>query len=243
METERGNIRDLPFESWELGETLNLWVYFPARFSPLYKYSLCICQDGKDFFQLGRIARTADELLANSKIEDVIIVGIPYANIQDRRRKYHPDGEQNPAYIRFLAHELVPYLDREFPTYQMGASRTLMGDSLAATVSLMAALKYPHTFGKAALMSPLVNEKVLAAVKQCPDPQLVNIYHIVGKGETEVKTTDGKIQNFVTPNRKLHDALTKKGFPGFYEEFDGNHSWRYWQKELRRALLYHFKKY
>lgn len=69
MEIERGTIKDVPFESRELGETLNLWVYLPARFSPLYKYAVCICQDGKDFFQLGRIARAADELLAKAKLK------------------------------------------------------------------------------------------------------------------------------------------------------------------------------
>ncbi|MDL5040253.1 alpha/beta hydrolase [Heyndrickxia coagulans] len=242
MEIERGTIKDIPFESRELGETLNLWVYLPARFSPLYQYDVCICQDGKDFFQLGRIARAADELLAKGEIEDLIIVGIPYADIPDRRRKYHPDGEQHAAYIRFLAHELAPFLDREFPTAQMASGRALAGDSLAATVSLMAAFKYPHTFGKAALMSPLVNEKVMEAAKQCTDPKLMDIYHIAGKEETEVKTTDGKIQNFITPNRTLHQILEEKGVPGFYDEFDGVHSWKYWQKDLPRALRYLFKK-
>ncbi|WP_018664534.1 alpha/beta hydrolase [Heyndrickxia acidiproducens] len=241
MEVERSTIKDLAFESHELGETLNMWVYLPPHYSELYKYSLCITQDGKDYFQLGRVARFADELLHDQKIENLIIVGIPYANIKDRRRKYHPDGEQNAAYIRFLAHELVPFLDQTFPTYQVGAGRTLMGDSLAATVSLMAAVQYPHTFGKVILQSPLVNGKVLEAVRRHPDPQLLQVYHIVGSKETEVKTTDGRVQDFITPNRMLHEIFLEKGFPVHYEEFDGGHSWKYWQKELKKALLYHFK--
>lgn len=91
-------------------------------------------------------------------------------------------------------------------------------------------------------MSPLVNEKVMEAAKQCTDPKLMDIYHIVGKEETEVKTTDGKIQNFITPNRTLHQILEEKSIPGFYDEFDGVHSWKYWQKDLPRALKYLFKK-
>ena len=75
------------FDSKELGESLNILVYLPANFSPLYKYNLLIAQDGKDYFQLGRIARVADELLENGEIENVIIVGIPYRNVQDRRKK------------------------------------------------------------------------------------------------------------------------------------------------------------
>ena len=111
MSHTRGTIKDITVASKELGEDIQLLVYLPASFSPLYKYSIIIAQDGRDYFQLGRIGRTADELLENKEIENIIIVGIPYKNVQDRRRKYHPSGEQHQAYIRFLAHELVPFLD------------------------------------------------------------------------------------------------------------------------------------
>ena len=65
-----------------------------------------------------------------------MIVGVPYKNVKDRREKYHPDGQKHQAYIRFFAQELVPYIDANYPTYQMGLGRALIGDSLAATVSL-----------------------------------------------------------------------------------------------------------
>ncbi|MBE6184060.1 alpha/beta hydrolase [Heyndrickxia ginsengihumi] len=242
MELQKGTIKEFILKSNELAEEIDIWVYLPATFSSLYKYSLLIAQDGKDYFQLGRIARYADELLANKEIEDIIIVGIPYKNVQDRRRKYHPNGEQNGAYIRFIAHELVPYLDREFPTYNIGMGRTLIGDSLGATVSLMTALTYPNTFGSVILQSPLVNDQVIEKVKKFVQPQLLNIYHTIGKGETEVKTTDGSIQDFITPNRKLHQLLVEKGFSTAYKEFDGTHSWKFWQPDLKAALTYIFKK-
>lgn len=236
LTTQKSTINDIKFDSKELGETLNILVYLPANFSPLYKYNLMIAQDGKDYFQLGRIARVADELLENNEIENVIIVGIPYQNVQDRRRKYHPDGEQNDAYIRFLAHELIPYLDEKYPTLHVGNSRILIGDSLGATVSLMTAVMYPNIFGKVILQSPLVDDKVLQAVVDHPNPHLLDVYHIIGKGETEVKTTNGSIQDFLTPNRELHQLFKDKGFQTFYEEFDGNHTWKFWQPDLKRAL-------
>lgn len=240
MTSQKSTITDIAFESKELGETVNILVYLPANFSPLYKYNLLIAQDGKDYFQLGRIARVADELLENGEIENVIIVGVPYQNVHDRRRKYHPDGEQNAAYIRFLAHELIPYLDQEYPTLHVGNGRVLIGDSLGATVSLMTAMNYPNIIGKVILQSPLVNDKVLDAVKSHPNPHLLSVYHIIGKGETEVTTTNGSVQDFLTPNRKLHQLFNDKGFQHFYEEFDGNHTWKYWQPDLKRALKYTF---
>ncbi len=236
MVDTRGKIKEIVFTSNELGEDISLIVYLPASFSPLYKYSLVIMQDGKDYFQLGRIGRTADELLKNQEIENIIIVGIPYKDVTDRRKKYHPDGEQHRAYSRFLAHELVPFLDKEFPTYQMGMGRTLMGDSLAATASLMTALQYPHTFGKVILQSPMVNEKVLEKVNQMEQPHLLSVYHVIGKDETEVHIQPDDIRDFLTPNRELSTLFTEKNFPYFYDEFEGNHTWTYWQPDLKRAF-------
>ncbi|WP_243292919.1 esterase family protein [Bacillus sp. FJAT-47783] len=222
--------------SKELNEEIELMIYLPTNFSPLYKYNILIAQDGADYFKLGKIARFTEELVSKRAIENVIIVGIPYKSVQDRRRKYHPEGEQVGEYIRFLAHELVPFLDAKFPTYQMGHGRALIGDSLGGTVSLMAALAYPHTFGRVMMQSPFVNEEVKKAVKEFPSPALLSIYHQIGAKETEVETTDGEIKDFVTPNRELHELMKQKGYPVVYEEFDGDHRWTYWQPLLKDIL-------
>lgn len=236
----KGKMVDVTIKSNELQEDIEVLVYLPATYSPLYKYSILIAQDGRDYFQLGKIGRIAEELYNQREIENLIIVGVPYKNVEDRRRKYHPNGEQNEAYIRFLAHELVPFLDAEYPTYQMGRGRALIGDSLAATVSLLTCLQYPNTFGKVLLQSPFVNEKVITAVENFEHAHLLSIYHTIGKKETEVKTTRNTIEDFLTPNRELQTVIESKAIPYFYEEFDGNHTWTYWQPDLRRALKHMF---
>ncbi|MCR2820961.1 alpha/beta hydrolase [Lederbergia panacisoli] len=235
MSFPQGTIHDIDFKSNELDETLSLLVYLPATFSPLYNYSLLIVQDGKDYFQMGRLARYADELIAEKKMENIIIVGAHYRSVTDRRNKYHPAGEQNQAYIRFLSHELVPWIDKEYPTTGMGKGRTLMGDSLAGTVSLMAALKYPNIFGRVILHSPFVNDTVLKAVENHQTTSHLDIYHVIGKEETVVKVS--KNRDFLTPNRELHELFKEKGYNTFYDEFDGGHSWKYWQPDVKRALL------
>jgi enterochelin esterase-like enzyme len=233
----KGNTKDYKLYSDSLKEEVELLIYFPNTFTPLYKYNLLIAQDGRDYFQLGRIATIADELIHNKEMANTIIVGLPYRDIEDRRQKYHPNGERNDAYIRFLAHELVPFLDREFPTYQMGMGRTLVGDSLAATVSLMAALEYPNTFGKVILQSPYVNETVLTEVKKFDQTHLIDIYHVIGTEETDVQTRNANERNFLEWNRRLSTLIKEKKFPYFYEEFKGDHTWTYWQPDLAKALV------
>lgn len=236
----KGTIQDITLFSESLQEEMQLLIYLPANFSPLYKYSVLIASDGKDYFQLGRISRIADELYEEEAIENLIIVGVPYKNVKDRRDKYHPDGSQHAAYIRFLAQELVPYIDEKYPTYQVGMGRSLIGDSLAATVSLMTALAYPNTFGKVIMHSPLVNEEVLDKVKKHEDVHAFSLYHVIGTEEKAVKTGDGLLTDFITPNRELHNLIKNKGFLTFYDELRGEHTWKLWQPDIKRSLLQNF---
>ncbi|MEK3935341.1 esterase family protein [Sporosarcina sp. FSL W7-1349] len=231
-----GKIEDISLYSKELDEEMQLLIHLPHNYTPLFTYSVLIASDGKDYFQYGRIGRVVDELLDEGEIENVIVVGVPYKSVSERRRMYHPEGDRHQAYIRFLAHELVPYIDANYPTDQIGGCRGLIGDSLAATISLLTALKYPNIFGKVLLHSPYVDQTVLQSVEEVNDPSCYFIYHVIGKGETEVKTTVDGIQDFLTPNRELKEVIGRKGIPHYYEEFDGDHTWKHWQPDVRRAV-------
>ncbi|MCU9612411.1 alpha/beta hydrolase-fold protein [Caldibacillus lycopersici] len=237
---EKGKTTDLSFYSNELQEQVQILVYTPPQFTPLNKYAYCIAQDGKDYFQLGRIARTIDELLYNGEIEPILFFGIPYQNVADRRKKYHPLGSMQKQYMRFLVYELIPFIEERFPVLHMGQSRALAGDSLAATISLLTALEYPHTFGKIMLHSPYVDENVINAVNHFSNGDLLTAYHVIGKEETFVKMTNGETADFLTPNRTLSKSLTNNIADYFYDEFDGNHTWKYWQKDIKRALTFLF---
>ena len=51
-----------------------------------------------------------------------------------------------------------------------------------------------------------------------------------------MKTTEDGVRDFLTPNRELNKLIERKGFPYFYEEFEGEHTWKYWQPDVRRAI-------
>src|SRR5699024_11548508 len=114
---------------------------------PLEKYHICIMQDGDDYYQMGRLATVSDELHENFENESTIFVGIHYEDRFDRRKKYHPSGEQNEAYIKYLSHEVGSLIDEFLPNLHNEQTRTLMGDSHAGTLQLMTADKYTNTVG------------------------------------------------------------------------------------------------
>ncbi|MCD7035014.1 esterase family protein [Metabacillus sp. GX 13764] len=231
-----GIVQETALFSNALNEEMTIMTYLPKTFSPLYKYTLLIAQDGQDYFRLGRISRQAEELMELSEIDNVIIVGIPYKNREERWEKYHPEGSQFSQYKRFLAHELVPFLDKEYPTYQVGQGRALIGDSLAATMGLMAGLEYPNIFGKVIMQSPLVDKHVLKAVTDFKGEPNLSIYHQIGTQEKNVPTTKGGKEDFTEPNKELQKLLEKRGFSYTFEEFEGDHTWTYWQPLLKKTL-------
>jgi len=234
---DKGTVKDIVFFSDSLQEEMNLLIYIPANYSPLYQYHICIASDGRDYFQLGGIARLADQLIDDYEIEQTIFVGVPYRDAKDRARKYIPTGDLFDAYIRFLAHELVPYLDKEFSTNQLASSRILMGDSMAGTASLMGVVHYPNIFGKAIMHSPYVDEHVLEKMDDVKHEDSIFLYHVIGLKEDQVTMKDNQVKDFLTQNRALHDLIVTKRIPTFYEEFDGNHTWTYWKPDLHRALV------
>ncbi|WP_100406828.1 esterase family protein [Bacillus solitudinis] len=231
----QGALSDSVIQSKYLGEEQKILIYTPPNYSPFSTYDLLICQDGNDYFQLGRIPRQVERLLEEAEVREMIIIGVPYPSVNERRKRYHPDGEKVEAYLRFLAEELIPFLDDKFPTYQLASGRTLAGDSLAGTVSFLAALKYPELFGQVMMHSPFVNATVLEALSAF-SPKSLSIYHVIGKLETAVKTTDGQVLDFLTPNRELQSRLKQLPITYSYHEFDGDHTWTYWQKDLPRGL-------
>lgn len=232
----KGQFKDTMINSRYLDEAVEIRWYLPEGFSDLTKCHVCIMQDGNDYFQMGRVATLSDKLHEAKAIEDTVFVGIHYTDRFDRQDKYHPHGKKNAAYIKFLVNEVVPFLDKELPGYHVGSSRALMGDSLAGTLGLMTALKYPNTFGKVIMQSPYVDETVLHSVRNTNAFSSISIYHTIGTEETEVETTDGEIKDFYHPNLQLRDLLETKGSEYVFHELDGKHTWKPWQKDMERLL-------
>ncbi|MCA0983775.1 esterase family protein [Halobacillus yeomjeoni] len=237
-----GSMKEYNIDSRYLDETMKLRVYTPKNFSPLYKYHFCIMQDGNDYFQMGRAATLSDELHADQEIENTIFIGIHYNDKYDRLDKYHPDGKKQADYVNFLIREVVPFLDEELPGYCMGRGRTLVGDSLAGSLALMTAVKFPNIFGNVIMQSPYVDQHVMEVVESAKDLSSLTIYHTIGNQEYDVEATKGERKNFLQPNRELRDYLNRQPLAYTFHELDGDHTWGSWQKDFKRALLTMFGK-
>ena len=60
------------------------------------------------------------------------------------------EGTRSHKTVQVVGKELLPFIDKTFPTYKVGNARILMGDSLAGSIALLT-LTYPTIFSQVAI--------------------------------------------------------------------------------------------
>ena len=112
----------------------NLRVYLPPGYNELLSYPVVYCQDGEEFFNFGRIATIANQLILDEGVEPFIIVGVD-VDKKLRTAEYSPDGDRHEGYVSFFGEELIPFIEEKYPVRGSHPNRILAGDSLGGSVS------------------------------------------------------------------------------------------------------------
>lgn len=213
----------------------DLRVYLPPGYNELLSYPVVYCQDGEEFFNFGRIATIANQLILDEGIEPFIIVGVD-VDKKLRTAEYSPDGERYQGYVTFFGEELIPFIEEKYPARPEPSARILAGDSLGGSVSLHIALAYPDLFHQVIALSgafyPVSQEQAAAEA----DLSRLSLYMIVGLQERAYETDRG-VYDFVAINREMKEILASKGSKIAYSEHDGQHVWGFWQKFIPDALI------
>ena len=142
-ETPRGTMHTFRFHSQSLDNFRNIQVWTPPGFGGDETYPLLIVNYGDLAVTGGHMDNVLDNLVGDS-IAPIVVAFVP------RMGGGEYNGDQAPDYAKFLAEELVPYLDRH---YQTGGSRAVMGPASAGVVSLHTAVAYPGIFDKVVTQS------------------------------------------------------------------------------------------
>jgi len=233
---KRTILKDSVKSSHLLEGSRNLRVYLPPGYNEVLSYPVVYCQDGEDFFNFGRIATSAQELILDGGMEPFIIVGVDVDKTV-RTEEYAPDGNRHQAYIEFFVHELLPHIEKNYAVRTTPDERLLAGDSLGGTVSLHIALQYPDLFTRVMSLSGAFYEGSLNIAATQGDLDWLTIFMIVGLQEDAFETDRG-VYNFIELNRQMKSLLEERDATIHYEEKEGKHQWGFWQKEVPAALKY-----
>lgn len=163
----------------------------------------------------------------------------------------------NDKYESYIIKELIPEIDKKFPTIADRNHRATAGLSMGGYGSIKFGLKYPDMFSivgsiSGALDAPLGTEKSaflrpsIASVFG-PDNSKTrtdnDIFGLVRNATSEkLKTFPfiyldcGTEDSFLQTNRDFDALLVEKKLPHEFREMPGNHSWEYWDRGIQDFL-------
>ncbi|MBA3562529.1 MAG: enterochelin esterase [Gammaproteobacteria bacterium] len=213
-------------------------VYVPARFRRLRRYPLLIVHDGEDFLRYADLQVVLDNLIHRLEIPPMIVA---LTQAGDRLVEYAGDDR----HAGFLATELLPELQKEFPLLDEPASRGLMGASFGAVASLHATWRHPEIFGRLMLASGSFAFSDIGRHKRGPvfDPvaEFVNEFRgTPGRPTERLFLCCGIYESLIYENRSLVPLLHEHGMQVRYEEVRDGHNWENWRDRLQAGLTWLF---
>jgi predicted alpha/beta superfamily hydrolase len=247
------------FHSRFLAADRDIIVYLPPGYEQDKKrrYPVLYLHDGQNLFDGAtsfipgmewRVDETAQALITAGEIKPLIVVGIYNAG-KDRVDEYTPtvdsgvkQGGRADAYGRMLVEELKPFIDSEYRTRRGARATGLGGSSLGGLVSLYLGLKYPHVFGRLAVVSPSVwwdNQKIIREVQALGRRLPLRIWMDMGTKESRNPA------DATNAARALRDALVAKGWKEnldlkYFEAAGAEHNERAWSERVAPMLKFLF---
>lgn len=245
----RGNVSEQIFMD------RRLWIYTPPSYKESWSaFPVVYVQDGCDLFCAGTNSLdTMEQWMSESKLKEVILVGIESAQRNDDytpwpapalTERFNDFGGKGDRYLSFIVHDLKPYIDAEYNTDSSFTGTAIMGASLGGLISIYAAYLYPQVFGAIGAISasfwyegfmPFMDK----ADQYSPDQK---IYMYVGTAEGIYKTN---IQRHMVENtRKAFELLRTKKCSISHVKFatteGAAHEDRYFVEQFPLALQWLF---
>lgn len=194
----------------------DILVLLPAKQpEPGRRFPVVYMHDGQNLFDPAtsyagawRVGRALESIRQEGY--EAIIVGVP--NVGARRiDEYSPfrdarvGGGGGEAYVKWLADEVRPRVDEEFPTEHGPAATGVAGSSMGGLISLYALFSRPDVFGVAAAMSPALWFGRRAIYRWLAERE-----GVTGRVYLDAGTAEGPM--LLADVARLRDQLVDRGF-------------------------------
>jgi predicted alpha/beta superfamily hydrolase len=212
------------------------------------RYPVLYAHDGQNVFDPAtsftgvdwQIDETADRLIREGKLQEIVVVGIYNTADRGREYSYTPQGR---AYMRFIVEKLKPFIDKEYRTLPDREHTAVMGSSMGGLISFLLVWNYPQVFSQAACLSPAFAYRDIIA------PSLVENYTGANK-KIRIYIDDGGmgLDAQLQPGcDAMLRALQANGFKmgenlEWYRDPEAEHNERAWSKRVWRPLLFMYGK-
>jgi len=233
-EARPGTLREAVIPSAALGRDAHVTLYLPARLRPTRRYPLLVVHDGGDYLNYASIRTVLDNLIHRLEMAETVVA---LSHPVERLAEY----PNNPDHAKFVAEELVPWLEADLPLQGTPESRCLMGASFGAVAALSTAWRYPGMFGRLLLQSGSFAFTDIGQTERGPafEPvvQFVNEFRARPTAVSErLFVSCGVYESLIYENRSLVPLLQTTGMEVRYVEARDGHNWENWRDRLRDGL-------
>lgn len=214
-------------------------LYLPARFTTRATYPLLVVHDGGDYLEYAAMRTVLDNLIHRLDLAETVVA---FTHPGDRLVEY----PNNAAHARWIADELVPHLEAEYPLVGHPDGRCLMGSSFGAVASFSTAHRRPGVFGSLLLQSGSfvftdIGRDHGGGPAFDPVVKFVNRYR--GRPTRVVErmfVSCGVYEPLIVQNRSMVPVWTETGMTLNYVESRDGHNWESWRDRLRDGLSWIF---
>jgi enterochelin esterase-like enzyme len=241
---QTGKIDTVTYMSNTVGVTRKALIYTPPGFDVTKKYPVLyllhgIGGDEKEWFVQGQPHVILDNLYAEGKLQPMIVV-LPNGRAMkdDRAIGNIMEPEKVNAFSTFekdLLHDLIPFVEKTYPTYTDRQHRAIAGLSMGGGQSLNFGLGNLDQFSWVGGFSSAPNTKVPAEL--IPDP---------AKAKSQLNLlflTCGDKDGLLNFTSRTHDYLVTNQVPHVYHIFPGGfHDFKVWKESLYMFAPLLFKK-
>ncbi len=214
-----------------LGYNVQFRVYLPTGYDHLTHVPVMYVTDGQEYAddRMGAMLIVLDNLIFSGNISPVIVVFIDPrdpSNLQNNRRALQYTG--NIKFSRFLAEELIPFIDSTYKTDTSAAHTAILGTSYGGWNSAFTGFHFSGQFGLIGIHSPAF------------DQDIINAYDQSLKLPLKIYMSTGVINDTQDMARQMKLVLESKGYLLQYTEVNQGHSWGNWRGLIDEPLLFFF---
>ena len=208
-----------------LGYATEIHVYTPPGYeSSATRFPTVYLQDGQDYIEYAYTPGVLDQLIESGTIEPVIAVFISPPN------RHQPDTPNrtteyglNPDYARFMAEELVPYVEHRYRSIDRASARLVAGPSFGGLISAYVPFMHSDVFGLGYSQSGYLSFRSDALIKAYQEHgrRPIRLYVDIGTFEQSIGQgwlPDDEI-DFLAANRRFREMLAAKGYDFVYREY------------------------
>tara|TARA_B110000444_G_scaffold232893_1_gene241907 strand:- start:207 stop:959 length:753 start_codon:yes stop_codon:yes gene_type:complete len=215
-----------------LGYDLQYRVYEPEGMRRNSELPALYITDGQWYISRGELPALLDGEIAAGNIEPVLVVFVDSRNpdnLQQNRR--NQQFFCNPRYVDFFTDELLPTIDKEFPSSAMRDDRVILGLSFGGRNSACFGLMAYDSFAGIAMQSP-ANSEMMEEMR----------FQYMAQEKLPLKffMSVGTVNDNTQASRQFMETLKFQGYDLTYCEVNEGHDWDNWAPLLDDVLYTFF---